>query len=80
VGDGHTAYGGRSRCIDRAVNAYLVAGRVPKAGMRCRQDTPFARRAAVGVAASRRPGVRSVPVRERDRRVREAFTRATRMR
>ncbi|MDX6202467.1 MAG: hypothetical protein QOJ83_1967 [Frankiales bacterium] len=35
-GDGHTVYGGgKSPCIDAAVNAYLIAGTVPRAGLRC---------------------------------------------
>jgi pimeloyl-ACP methyl ester carboxylesterase len=35
-GDGHTAYGGASRCIDEAVDRYLVSGQVPEAGTVCR--------------------------------------------
>lgn len=35
-GDGHTAYRRGSSCIDRAVDRYLVDGRVPAAGTRCR--------------------------------------------
>ncbi|MEV5436718.1 alpha/beta hydrolase [Streptomyces sp. NPDC052682] len=34
-GDGHTAYGRGSRCIDSAINAYLVQGTPPKDGKRC---------------------------------------------
>ncbi|MDX6257871.1 MAG: hypothetical protein QOJ11_4205 [Frankiales bacterium] len=35
-GDGHTVYGGgKSPCIDAAVDAYLIAGTVPRAGLRC---------------------------------------------
>ena len=41
-GDGHTAYGGNSPCIDDAVNAYLIDGTLPPAGTSCRQDVPFA--------------------------------------
>jgi pimeloyl-ACP methyl ester carboxylesterase len=41
-GDGHTAYGGNSPCIDAAVNAYLTEGTVPAAGTTCRQEVPFA--------------------------------------
>jgi pimeloyl-ACP methyl ester carboxylesterase len=33
-GDGHTAYG-RSACIDRHINAYLIGGRLPPPGTRC---------------------------------------------
>lgn len=35
-GDGHTAYGGLSRCIDTAVEGYLVDGRPPAPGTVCR--------------------------------------------
>jgi pimeloyl-ACP methyl ester carboxylesterase len=36
VGDGHTAYGyHRSLCTERVVDAYLIAGTLPKAGTRC---------------------------------------------
>ncbi|NHN55386.1 alpha/beta hydrolase [Calidifontibacter sp. DB0510] len=34
-GDGHTAYGGASRCVDQAVDAYLVNGTVPPDGKTC---------------------------------------------
>ena len=35
-GDGHTAFGGESSCIDGAVSAYLVSGTLPAPGTRCR--------------------------------------------
>jgi hypothetical protein len=35
-GDGHTAFGGNSTCIDAAVNAYLLTGTPPAAGTSCR--------------------------------------------
>lgn len=35
VGDGHTAYGNGVRCIDGAVDAFLIAGTLPAAGVRC---------------------------------------------
>ncbi|MEV3872262.1 alpha/beta hydrolase [Streptomyces sp. NPDC049906] len=41
-GDGHTAYGRGSACIDRAVNRYLLTGTPPEAGKRCSQP-PTAR-------------------------------------
>ncbi len=41
-GDGHTAYGGNSQCIDERVNAYLIDGTLPPAGTTCRQEVPFA--------------------------------------
>jgi hypothetical protein len=34
-GQGHGAYG-NSACVDRAVDAYLLNGRVPKDGTVCR--------------------------------------------
>ena len=40
-GDGHTAYGGNSPCIDAAVDAYLNQGTLPAAGTVCKQDVPF---------------------------------------
>lgn len=35
VGDGHTAYGNGSRCIDSAVDRFLLTGTPPKPGTRC---------------------------------------------
>jgi pimeloyl-ACP methyl ester carboxylesterase len=40
-GDGHTAYGGNSACVDSAVEAYLEEGTLPNAGTICRQEVPF---------------------------------------
>ncbi|KOV73666.1 proteinase [Streptomyces sp. AS58] len=34
-GDGHTAYGRGSTCIDRTINAYLLRGTAPADGTRC---------------------------------------------
>jgi hypothetical protein len=34
-GDGHTGYGRGNPCVDSAVDAYLVEGAVPKAGLTC---------------------------------------------
>jgi TAP-like protein len=50
-GDGHTAYGGNSACIDAAVDAYLEDGVVPAKGAKCRQEVPFV---APGAAAAAR--------------------------
>ncbi|MFE1902745.1 alpha/beta hydrolase [Streptomyces gardneri] len=36
-GDGHTAYGRGSDCIDTAINAYLLEGTPPQDGKRCSQ-------------------------------------------
>ena len=41
-GDGHTAFGSRSSCIDAAVVAYLVRGTLPEPGTVCEQEIPFA--------------------------------------
>lgn len=35
VGDGHTAYGRGSTCIDTAINTYLLGGPPPATGKRC---------------------------------------------
>jgi len=40
-GDGHTAYGGNSACIDSDVNAYIETLALPAAGTICRQEVPF---------------------------------------
>ncbi|MFJ5806656.1 alpha/beta hydrolase [Streptomyces sp. NPDC093093] len=34
-GDGHTAYGRGSDCIDTAINTYLLEGKAPKDGTKC---------------------------------------------
>ena len=34
-GDGHTAYTRSNPCVDNAVDAYLLKGRVPPAGLKC---------------------------------------------
>jgi pimeloyl-ACP methyl ester carboxylesterase len=36
VGDGHTSYAGGDACIDDAVDAYLISGKVPAKGTICR--------------------------------------------
>jgi pimeloyl-ACP methyl ester carboxylesterase len=41
VGDGHTAYGGNSACIDEAVDNYLLGGTLPDAGTVCQQEVTF---------------------------------------
>jgi pimeloyl-ACP methyl ester carboxylesterase len=40
-GDGHTAYGGNSQCIDAAVNAYIEDLTLPPVGTVCDQQVPF---------------------------------------
>jgi hypothetical protein len=51
-GDGHTAYGGQSACIDAAVDAYLEDGALPPEGTVCRQEVPFAAPEAAGRGAA----------------------------
>lgn len=36
-GDGHTAYGRGSKCVDSAINDYLLDGKAPDDGKRCSQ-------------------------------------------
>jgi pimeloyl-ACP methyl ester carboxylesterase len=40
-GDGHTAYGGNSQCIDDYVNAYVETLALPPVGTVCDQQVPF---------------------------------------
>ncbi|MFP5370295.1 MAG: alpha/beta hydrolase, partial [Actinomycetes bacterium] len=40
-GDGHTAYGGNSACIDGATDSYLVSATLPAEGTVCPQEVPF---------------------------------------
>jgi pimeloyl-ACP methyl ester carboxylesterase len=55
-GDGHTAYGGNSTCIDDAVNVYIETLALPAKGTICQQQVPFGG-AAVGMAnAASLPG------------------------
>jgi pimeloyl-ACP methyl ester carboxylesterase len=57
-GDGHTAYGGNSACIDAAVDAYFTTQALPAVGTSCKQEVPFvqpqpAARSRVAAAAAR---------------------------
>lgn len=60
-GDGHTAYRNGSRCIDRAVEAYLIRLASPAAGTTCRQHVPFPPRSRKRAAAATASTVRSLP-------------------
>jgi pimeloyl-ACP methyl ester carboxylesterase len=40
-GDGHSAYGGNSACVDASVEAYLIEGTLPELGAECVQQVPF---------------------------------------
>jgi pimeloyl-ACP methyl ester carboxylesterase len=51
-GDGHTAYGGNSACIDTAVNAYIETLTLPPKGTVCRQEVPFGAPASVAPTRS----------------------------
>jgi len=53
-GDGHTAYGGNSACIDEAVNRYVETLALPAKGTICLQEVPFGN-AAVARAAVASP-------------------------
>jgi pimeloyl-ACP methyl ester carboxylesterase len=57
-GDGHTAYGGNSPCIDAAVEAYLEDAVVPAEGTSCRQDVPAFPAAVAAAARKRTPAAR----------------------
>ena len=64
-GDGHTAYGGNSACIDEAVNAFLNDGDLPAPSTTCRQEVDAfpatALRRAHAAAPVWRPGARVMP-------------------
>lgn len=51
-GDGHTAYGGNSACIDSVTDAYLVDGALPAAGTVCQQEVPLVAPSEVPVETS----------------------------
>jgi len=55
-GDGHTAYGGGTACIDRAVEAYVDSLALPPPGTSCRQALGFGATASkTATAASAAP-------------------------
>ena len=57
IGDGHTAYGGNSACIDAAVEAYLFELQLPAEGTKCRQEVPFEAPAPPEQAGTQRAGL-----------------------
>ena len=65
-GDGHTAYGGNSACIDEAVDAYLEERVLPAEGTICRQEVEFSAptlaqaQPETGMLAPRRPALPQV--------------------
>ena len=60
-GDGHTAFGGNSPCIDSAVDAFMFTGALPAAGTTCKQDVPFEAPPALTAQALRgSAGIRAV--------------------
>jgi TAP-like protein len=71
-GDGHTAYGGNSSCIDPAVDAYLETLILPPRGTVCPQDlvvdpTPEELAGAGALAAAQRHARDGLSRRERNR-------------
>ena len=52
AGDGHTAYGGNSACIDSATDAYLFGQTLPAAGTVCQQEVRVTAPADVPAAAA----------------------------
>jgi pimeloyl-ACP methyl ester carboxylesterase len=66
-GDGHTAYGGNSSCIDSATEAYLIDLVLPAPGTVCQQEVPFEAVVPVEVGAgssgSPAAGLLAVPAR-----------------
>jgi pimeloyl-ACP methyl ester carboxylesterase len=55
-GDGHTAHGGNSACIDSAVEAYVVDLRLPPEGTVCVQEVPFQAPVPAGAGVAARTG------------------------
>jgi hypothetical protein len=49
-GDGHTAYGHGTACIDRAVESYVNSAALPPPGASCTQEVSFG---AAGLKASK---------------------------
>jgi pimeloyl-ACP methyl ester carboxylesterase len=61
-GDGHTAYGGNSTCIDAAVESYVDTLALPAAGTRCPQDlVPFASPQAAPQQTQATPEAKALP-------------------
>ena len=52
VGDGHTAFGGNSACIDDYVVAYVETLALPPKGASCNQEVPFVPPPAAAVSAT----------------------------
>ena len=57
-GDGHTAYGRGSPCIDSAVDKYLLTGEVPKDGLDCPTERPQGQNAQKQGAPDRKASVK----------------------
>ena len=57
-GDGHTAYGRGSSCIDSAVDKYLLTGEVPKDGLDCPTERPQGQNAQKQGAPDRKASVK----------------------
>jgi hypothetical protein len=61
-GDGHTAYGRNSTCIDSATNNYLTAGALPARGTVCQQQVPFVAPQSAPAAAGTSSGRVTLPI------------------
>jgi pimeloyl-ACP methyl ester carboxylesterase len=60
-GDGHTAYGRNSACIDSATETYLIGGALPAEGTVCQQEVPFVAPGAVASEAGTSSGRVTLP-------------------
>jgi TAP-like protein len=61
-GDGHTAYGGNSACVDGATETYLVSLLLPAEDTVCQQEVPFQGVGAVPLGAATAVEELSTPV------------------
>jgi pimeloyl-ACP methyl ester carboxylesterase len=61
-GDGHTAYGGNSACVDGATETYLVSLLLPAEDTVCQQEVPFVGVGSVPVGAARAVEKLATPV------------------
>ena len=65
VGDGHTAFGGNSACIDSAVVAQIETLTLPPDGTVCQQEVPFVPPAAAPAATASAAGAARALARSR---------------
>jgi hypothetical protein len=60
-GDGHTAYGGNSPCIDSATETYLIDVALPAEDTVCQQEVPFVAPAPVAAQTGTSSGKVTLP-------------------